>query len=653
MPRKSGTFKTPDKGSILSPATVHVKEALPQVEEPPLLEKYDLSKINDPGDETAESHLSNHVDDRYTDIETSFISDIPSVNIEEDVTSAFLPITVGGDSDANLILPHETTSEKFQAISIEEGVTTNSSSTKDFVGVLPAAPIEAHDRDVDAPSSDGENIASPREGLVDSPQAFNSTLSGTENTAVRPIKVNPRAEAAFDGSQPSLIIHCEHTVEEISEKSINVAASADPSADNSTLNHSNSLEDVALVERQQIRISQTSPTKVYYQKSSVEEILIRGPAISQEIGLVAKEENLLVDSFEVGSSASSHESISTGDDTVDEPLRRTSSILAETREPSPYHGLSENESVELQRDVSTQLAQDENSVTEDGKPDTNAEDAGIKKTEIKENSETKQEQIEGPGRRTRSITRFSDDTNMLKDFVNRVQAKKAAKEIQIPVSVAAPMTSLRRSPRKALAEMDQNSPSPQRPNDLANRPGTPPGDRPLGTVDSDDPDDIVTEPTTCRRSARARFFAPATTAAGAPSLIPVRRADGEAIVPLHKSHAQELATITRANTKRNKGQSKPPKATLQTLPAEASEDAIDAPGGRGEARAVGWDETLVYYQERSDRKEGKVEKRRNVRRMRNVGATNGTPARKKLVAETDHSNGVSAARGRSKSKGKC
>lgn len=646
MPRKSGTFKTPDKGSVLSPATVHVKETLPQVEEPPLPEKHDLSKTNDPGDETAESHLSNHVDNRCTDMETDIISDVPSVNIDEDVTNTFLPIPADGDSDANLSSPHETTTEKYQTVSIDEGVIT-SPSTEDFVGFLPAAPIEAHDRDVDAPSSDEENLASAREGPVDSPQAFNTTLSRTENRAVTPIRMNPRAEAASDESQPSLKICCEHTVEEIPERSIIVAASADPSADNSTVSHSNSLEDVASVERQQIRISRMSPTKVYNQRSSVEQILMRGPATSQEIELVAKEESLPVDSFEVGSSASSHESIPTGNDRLDEPSRRTSSLLAQTWEPSLYHGLSENESVELQSDVSSQL------VTNNGKPDTNPEDAGIKKTQIKENSETKQEQIDGPGRRTRSITRFSDDTNMLKDFVNRVQAKKASKDIQIPISKAAPMTSPRRSPRKALAEMDQNSPSPQRPKDLANRPGTPPGDRPLGTIDSDDPDDIATEPTTCRRSTRTRFFAPATTAAGAPSLIPVRRADGEAIVQLHKSHAHELATITRANTKRNKGQSKPPKATLQTLPAEASEDAIDAPGGRGEARAVGWDETLVYYQERSDLKEGKVEKRRNVRRMRNVGATNGTPARKKLVAETDHSNGVSAARGRSKSKGKC
>lgn len=639
MPRRSGRFKPSNENSELSPANVYVEEALPKVEEH-LLKKHELLKIDDPGDETAVGPLPSDFENGWAEIETEIVSNTPPVNIDEDVTNTLSVIPSSADSDADLV----SATEKYRATSIEDGVIITSSSIEDFAGGLPAMPIEAHDKDSDASLSDMGNSASPGEDSVVSPGAFKITLPDEEHAAVKPTKMSSLADAVSKESQPSLIIGCDQTLEESADRPI-LAASANPSADNSTLNHKNSLEDAALVEKQQICMGGISPMKVHHQKNSSEQIILVGPETSQQIEPLANGESLPVGSFEDDSSASGSESTSGGDETHDEPSRRTSSLLAETREPSLYHGPSKHESFELQRDVSTQPPKDEESVTDDRKPNTNGDDAEIKETETEENSETTQERIEGLGRRTRSVTRFSDDTNMLKDFVNRVQARKATKDVQIPIYVAAPTTSLRRSPRKALAEVDKNSPSPQKPHDLANRAGTPPRDRKLGTIDSDDLDDIAAEPTTCRRSTRTRLFAPPTTAAGAPSCIPVRRADGEGIVPLPKSQAQELAIITRANTKRNKGQSKPPKVMLETLAADAPEDAIDGLGGR-EAAAVGWDERLVYFQE------GQAEKRPKVRRMRKLGTTNGTPARKKLVAETDSSNGASAARGRSKSKGK-
>lgn len=645
MPRRGGRFKPPNENSELSPANVYVEEALPEVEEH-LLEKHELLKLDDPGDETAVGHLPSDFENGWAEIETESVSDTPPVNIDEDVTNPLSAVPSSADSDADLI----STTENYQATSIEDGVIITSSSIEDFARGLPAMPSEAHDRDIDAPLSDTKNTASPREDSVVSPGAFKVTVPDEQHAAVKPIKTSSLADAISKESQPSLTIGCDQTLEESADRPI-LATSANPSADNSTLNHRNSLEDVASGERKQICMGGMSPTKVHHQRNSSEQIILGCPETSQQIESVANGESLPIDSSEDDSSASGSESNSAGDDTHDEPSRRTSSLLAETCEPSLYHGPSKNESFELQRDVSIQPAKDEEAVTDDRKPNTNGDDADIKETETEENSETTREQIEGPGRRTRSVTRFSDDTSMLKDFVNRVQARKAAKDVQIPIYVAAPMTSLRRSPRKALAEVDKNSPSPQKPHDLANRPGTPPRDGKLGTIDPDDLDDIAAEPTTCRRSTRTRLFAPPTTAAGAPSCIPVRRADGEGIVPLLKSQAQELAIITRANTKRNKGQSKPPKVMLETLAADAPEDAIDGPRGR-EVAAVGWDETLVYFQDRSEWKEGQAEKRPKVRRMRKLGTTNGTPARKRLVAETDSSNGASAARGRSKSKGK-
>ena len=238
-----------------------------------------------------------------------------------------------------------------------------------------------------------------------------------------------------------------------------------------------------------------------------------------------------------------------------------------------------------------------------------------------------------PTRLTRSGARFSDDTNLLKDFLNRAQARKLAKDSKIPAQGPSG-TSPRRSPRKALAEMNSNSPSPQKPKDLATRPGTPPGKQRLDAFSFDDVDELTAEPTSCRRSNRTRPPTASKASAGAPSFIPVRRADGTDPVILQKSIAQDLAVQTRANTRRNKGQSKPPKLALQTLTAETTEVAANRERARANCRSVSWDEKLVYYQgimEAAAEEEGKEEKRPKIRRLRGLGASNGTPAPKRVV----------------------
>ena len=236
-----------------------------------------------------------------------------------------------------------------------------------------------------------------------------------------------------------------------------------------------------------------------------------------------------------------------------------------------------------------------------------------------------------PTRMTRSGARFSDDTNLLKDFLNRAQARKLAKDGKIPAQ-GPTGTSPRRSPRKALAEKDSNSPSPHKSKDLATRPGTPPGKERLDAFSFDDIDELNAEPTSCRRSNRTRLPTVSRASPGAPSFIPVRRADGTDPVVLQKSMAQDLAVQTRANTRRNKGQSKPPKLALQTLTAESTEGTANRV--RARAKQVSWGENLVYYQamiEAAAGEEGKEEKRPKVRRLRGLGATNGTPAPKREV----------------------
>lgn len=260
--------------------------------------------------------------------------------------------------------------------------------------------------------------------------------------------------------------------------------------------------------------------------------------------------------------------------------------------------------------------------------------------------ETIKEQTEQPSRKTRSAARFSDDTSMLRDFLNRAQASKAAKTPTLsPLDAPKPQISPRRSPRKALGPHVGSASTPQKPGDIANRPGTPPGSSKNATIDSDDAEDRSATPTSCRRSTRSRLPAPSKAPPGAPSFIPVRRADGTDPVVLQKSQAQEIAIVTRANTRRNKGQSKPPLLALKDLPADSVE-SMKSKQRAENAKSVGWAERLASYQDAMERADEVEEIKPKVRRMRGLGAVNGTPAAKKTAAVVGTSNGTPARRGK-------
>ena len=258
-------------------------------------------------------------------------------------------------------------------------------------------------------------------------------------------------------------------------------------------------------------------------------------------------------------------------------------------------------------------------------------------------------ETDSSNRKTRSGGRFSDDTSMLKEFLNRAQAKKAAKTPILSVpdlsDAPKPQVSPRRSPQKALGSHDENALSPRKLRDILNRPATPPGKPKLDASNSDEVDEICEEVTSCRRSTRTRLPAPSKAPPGAPSFIPVRRADGADPVVLHKSQAQELAMVTRANTRRNKGQSKPPLLALQDLPAATTEVARITKQRAQNAKTVGWAEKLASYQDAKDVDEAE-ETRPKVRRMRGLGAANGTPAPKRTAAVVSTSNGTPAPKRR-------
>lgn len=256
-----------------------------------------------------------------------------------------------------------------------------------------------------------------------------------------------------------------------------------------------------------------------------------------------------------------------------------------------------------------------------------------------------------PRRSARSGIRFSDDTSMLKDFLSRAQARKQARDAAL---TAEPLgttrsPSPRRSPRKALASLDSNSPSPHGTSEAVNRVRTPPGKVKLGEAHLEDMDETVTSTSPVRRSTRKRLAGPSKTSTGAPSFIPVRRADGTEPVVLPKSVSQELALVTRTNTRRNKGQAKPPAIILKTLGVEEMEEESQGGHSLRKCKSVGWDQRLVYYHDgtevHADAKVKMEEKRPKARRLRGLGAGNGTPAPKRQTADVLRTNGTLASGG--------
>ena len=273
----------------------------------------------------------------------------------------------------------------------------------------------------------------------------------------------------------------------------------------------------------------------------------------------------------------------------------------------------------------------------------------LAKTEIDDVSHATDMIEQTPNQKTRSGARFSDDTSMLKDFLNRAQARKAAQKPLLSAPDAAiSQHSPRRSPRKMLGSQDGQGSGPQKARNIANRATTPPSKPKTEAFDSDDGEEQTAEPASCRRSARTRLPAPSKAPASAPSFIPVRRADGTDPVVLQKSQAQEVAVTTRANTRRNKGQSKPPLLALQDLPAESADVASTGRGGAEKGKSVSWAERLASYRDAKGEADEGEERRPKVRRVRGLGAVTGTPVAKRTTAVVSSSNGTPAPKGRGK-----
>lgn len=166
-----------------------------------------------------------------------------------------------------------------------------------------------------------------------------------------------------------------------------------------------------------------------------------------------------------------------------------------------------------------------------------------------------------------------DDTDMLRKFLNRVKADKAAKADS---ATSQRKRSLPHSPLKIpLGDVGANSspPPPETGGEFdINLAPSPTKRRKCNkpTIASED----GAEPKTIRRSGRARL--PVTkTPPATPSLIPLRRMgqDGDATVTLRRNEEKELVALTRVNTRKNKGKAMLPCDVL-TLKAEEKRDPV-------------------------------------------------------------------------------
>ncbi|GAD97042.1 hypothetical protein AOR_1_1860154 [Paecilomyces variotii No. 5] len=207
----------------------------------------------------------------------------------------------------------------------------------------------------------------------------------------------------------------------------------------------------------------------------------------------------------------------------------------------------------------------------------------------------------------RSSALDGDDEELLSDFLSRAKAKRAANAAGTPKDgdQSVPADLLPESPtprsRRALEELDTNSPSLQPASPVKND----------GAADEDrrdaepvEPEDQLASPTR-RRSSRAKPKKASKRAAppAVPKEIPVRRPKGTEFVFLQRTEAQDLALATRRNTKRNRGTAQMPKQMLAALAQRLEEDSDSTTSPsrshrrRGKkGKTVSWSEQLVEYE---------------------------------------------------------
>jgi hypothetical protein len=223
------------------------------------------------------------------------------------------------------------------------------------------------------------------------------------------------------------------------------------------------------------------------------------------------------------------------------------------------------------------------------------------------------EEPQMPPRRS-AKPRVSDDTALLQAFLNRAAQNKSTRRLSASkresLSNRRDSDTVRQalaSPAKpeilALATLDPNSPSPKK--SMAVLEDSKLAENDIATVSSPKSgsgDAEISQERTTRRSHRdkRRVERAVPLAHTRISL----RGNTDPVI-LKRSEAQELATTTRANTRKNKGGSIMPTLRLSKLIVEEApietvqeiEEDTSEKIARPGVRNVKWDETLAYYQE--------------------------------------------------------
>ena len=225
-----------------------------------------------------------------------------------------------------------------------------------------------------------------------------------------------------------------------------------------------------------------------------------------------------------------------------------------------------------------------------------------------------------------------DDAEVLNNFLSKAKAKRAAKAAVAAQEhtateekavqeeeVAIPNLPTPRS-RRALEELDANSPSPspqkvpsvRKAEDASGSPlsknAVPKADKAKnGPQQQQQQQQQPGSPTATRRSTRTRTpRAPPKSNIPTPqNTLSLRRAKGNEFVFLQRTEAQELALVTRKNTRNNKGNSVLPKYTLLSLSkgqksaeASPSPDSSNGNGKNGSGKRVCWnDARLVEFED--------------------------------------------------------
>jgi hypothetical protein len=267
---------------------------------------------------------------------------------------------------------------------------------------------------------------------------------------------------------------------------------------------------------------------------------------------------------------------------------------------------------------------------------------------------------------TTAHTFDNDDTDMLRNFLTRVKANKAAKAGTL---IPKRKRSLPHSPIRLPLESVEAALSPSSPKSKDEFDVSLPADlvAKRAQEDANLGDDEGREPKSIRRSGRTRLPVKAAPLA-APSFIPVRRLgqDGDNTVTLRRRNEEkELAALTRVNTRKNKAGAQLP---MQVLAKQAEEKEDPASRQRAlkevfdekvhkqkkgkKGKTVLWAEELAQFQTEEGKpaelekepvkekeKATSVEEKKNavkvgVRSKMALGmAVNGTPAPKRKIRD--------------------